>query len=62
MTSEEFYPKLLLVLSHHQHEDGSWDAEAAMGDAVYGNAYTTALAVLALSTPYQSLDSHRRGR
>ena len=48
---EEFYPKLLLVLSHHQHEDGSWDPEAAMGDDVYGNVYTTALAVLAALDP-----------
>ena len=57
-----FYPKLLLVLSHHQQEDGSWDAEAIRGDAVYGNTYTTALAVLALSPPYQMLDTYRRGR
>jgi hypothetical protein len=59
---EEFYPKLLLVLSHHQNEDGSWDAEAVRGDEIYGNVYTTALAVLALSPPYQMLDTYRRGR
>ncbi len=59
---EEFYPKLVLTLSHHQHDDGSWDAEAQRGDEIYGNVYTTALAVLALSPPYQKLDTYRRGR
>jgi len=58
---EEFYPKLLTTLSHHQHEDGSWDPEGQRGDEIYGNAYTTALVVLALSPPYQKLDSHRGG-
>ena len=30
---QEFYPKLLLNFSHHQHEDGSWEPEAvADGD------------------------------
>lgn len=58
---EEFYPKLLLTLSHHQHEDGSWDPEGQRGDDIYGNVYTTALVVLALSPPYRKLDSHRRG-
>ncbi len=58
---EEFYPKLLTTLSHHQHEDGSWEPEAQRGDDIYGNVYTTALVVLALSPPYQKLDSHRRG-
>jgi hypothetical protein len=59
---EEFYPKLLLTLSHHQHDDGSWNPEAQRGDRIYGNVYTTALAVLALSPPYQKLDTYRRGR
>jgi hypothetical protein len=57
---EDFYPKLLTTLSHHQHEDGSWEPEAQRGDDIYGNVYTTALVVLALSTPYKKLDSHRR--
>ena len=58
---EAFYPKLLLTLSHHQHEDGSWDREA-VADGMYGNVYTTALALLALSPPYEKLASHVRGR
>jgi hypothetical protein len=57
---EDFYPKLLTTLSHHQHEDGSWEPEAQRGDDIYGNVYTTALVVLALSPPYKKLDSHRR--
>jgi hypothetical protein len=56
----DFYPRLLAVLSENQHEDGSWDPEATGGDAIYGNVYTTALAVLALSPPYQKLDTYRR--
>ena len=58
---QEFYPKLLLNFSHHQHEDGSWEPEA-VSDGEYGNAYTTALAVLALCPPYEKLVSHVRGR
>jgi hypothetical protein len=57
---EDFYPKLMTTLSHHQHEDGSWEPEAQRGDGIYGNVYTTALVVLALSPPYKKLDSHRR--
>jgi hypothetical protein len=58
---QEFYPKLLLNFSHHQHEDGSWEPEA-VADGAYGNAYTTALAVLALCPPYEKLVSHVRDR
>jgi hypothetical protein len=58
-----FFPRLLNVLAEAQHADGSWDPEMAngyKGDAKYGNVYTTALAVLALSTPYQLLPIYQR--
>jgi hypothetical protein len=58
---QEFYPKLLLNFSHHQHEDGSWEPEA-VADGAYGNVYTTALALLALCPPYEKLASHVRDR
>lgn len=55
-----FFPKLLKALVEAQHPDGSWDTEAGSDDDVYGNAYTTALAVLALATPYQLLPIYQR--
>lgn len=58
-----FFPRLLNVLAEAQHADGSWDPETAngyKGDGKYGNVYTTALAVLALSTPYQLLPIYQR--
>ena len=39
--------------------DGSWDAESNR-DGQFGNVYTTALAVLALTPPYQLLPIHQR--
>lgn len=56
----KFFPKLLNVLSESQHADGSWDRESGSDDSVYGTSYTTALAVLALSTPYQLLPIYQR--
>lgn len=59
----QFFPRLLKVLAEAQHRDGSWDPEMAngyKGDAKYGRVYTTALAVLALSTPYQLLPIYQR--
>jgi hypothetical protein len=56
----EFYPRLLHVLVEHQHTDGSWDPESFATDAGYGEVYSTALAVLALSPPYQKLDTYKR--
>jgi len=56
----DFYPGLLRVLSENQHSDGSWDPEQFHGEAEYGEVYTTALAVLALSPPYQMLETYKR--
>ncbi len=55
-----FFPRLLTVMTQAQHADGSWDPEAADNDNIYGNAYTTALAVLTLATPYQILPIYQR--
>src|SRR5436189_92707 len=50
-----FYPELLDALAQRQQSDGSWPPEPHRNDRIFGNAYTTALAVLALSAPYQLL-------
>ena len=55
----EFYPAMLGPLLRHQRADGSWDAESVK-DKAFGNAYSTALAVLAISTPYQLLPVFQR--
>jgi len=55
----EFYPRLLPTLLENQGQNGSWQAEAGE-DHHYGNVYTTALTVLALSTPYQLLPIYQR--
>jgi hypothetical protein len=56
---KRFFPALLKVLADAQHADGSWDPEATDNDS-YGNAYTTAFAILALATPYQMLPVYQR--
>lgn len=52
---EEFFPPVVQVLLKNQNPDGSWDAESHTSDNKYGNAYTTALMVLALGAPNQFL-------
>lgn len=59
-TFKDFYPGLLRVLSQHQHTDGSWDPEQYRDENTYGEVYTTALAILALSPPYQKLETYKR--
>jgi hypothetical protein len=55
-----FFPPLLKILADAQHADGSWDTESGDDDSVYGTAYTTSLAVLALAAPYQILPIYQR--
>jgi len=43
-----------------QNADGSWPPEPQKGFARFGNAYTTAMAVLALTPPYQLLPVYQR--
>jgi len=57
---EEFFPKLVAVLLENQATDGSWPPEPHSGDAIFGNAYTTALSVLSLTPPYQLLPVYQR--
>lgn len=56
----EFFPSLLEVLVQHQNADGSWHPESNSNDSKYGNLYSTALAVLALTPPYQILPIYQR--
>ena len=55
----KFYPRLTKTLVAHQRQDGSWDPESTK-DTQYGNVYTTALTVLALTPPYQLLPIYQR--
>lgn len=45
----EFFPPTARVLMDNQNTDGSWKAEKMHRDGRFGNAYTTAIGVLALS-------------
>jgi hypothetical protein len=56
----KFFPRLLTVLAEAQHADGSWDTESLDADGNFGNVYTTALCVLALTPPYQILPIYQR--
>ncbi|MFO1093255.1 MAG: prenyltransferase/squalene oxidase repeat-containing protein [Planctomycetaceae bacterium] len=56
---EKFYPDLQRVLLANQNADGSWESEA-MHDSQFGNVYTTALTVLALTPPHQLLPIYQR--
>ena len=55
---EQFYPVLVNTLLSHQSPEGSWQPENH--DPQYGNCYTTALCVLALTPPYQLLPIFQR--
>jgi hypothetical protein len=58
---EQFFPGLVKVLLSNQGNDGSWPLEVDAGnEAVYGNVYTTAMAVLSLTPPYQLLPVYQR--
>ena len=57
---EKFFPSLVEVLLKNQAADGSWPAEPDNGDEIFGNDYTTALAILSLTPPYQLLPVYQR--
>jgi hypothetical protein len=60
---EKFFPPMADVLLQAQLPDGSWPPEQALetsGVAVFGNALSTALAVLSLTPPYQLLPVYQR--
>ncbi len=54
-----FYPILARTLLANQRRDGSWSGEVGR-DARYGNVYTTALVVLALTPQHQLLPVFQR--
>jgi prenyltransferase beta subunit len=56
---EQFFPTLVDFLLQNQASDGSWREEPG-GDAIFGKAYSTALAVLSLTPPYQLLPVYQR--
>jgi hypothetical protein len=43
-----------------QRADGSWPPEPQAGIGRFGNVYTTAMAVLSLTPPYQLLPVYQR--
>ena len=55
-----FFPPLVAILLGAQTPSGAWPPEPRRGDAVFGNAYTTALAVLALTPAHQILPVYQR--
>jgi hypothetical protein len=56
----EFYPVLAQTLTDNQRSDGSWDDDSHTFDRQLGRTYSTAMAVLALSPPYQFLPIFQR--
>jgi hypothetical protein len=57
---EGIYPPLVEAMLRAQSPDGSWPVESNGLDGVFGNLYTTPLAVLALTPPYQLLPVYQR--
>ena len=56
---ESVYPTFVYTVTRHQSRYGSW-RPAGGNDLHYGNAYTTAMTVLALTPPYQLLPIFQR--
>ena len=60
---EKFFPPMAEVLLKAQLPDGSWPPEQALETSqvsIFGNALSTALAVLSLTPPYQLLPVYQR--
>ena len=57
---EGFFPSAATALVNGQQTDGSWPAEGHFEERKYGNAYTTALSLLALGAPNQLLPIFQR--
>jgi hypothetical protein len=54
-----FFPPLVKCFLQNQSIDGAWGAEAG-GDQIFGRTYSTALAVLTLTPPFQLLPIYQR--
>ena len=57
---KQFFPALSEVLVNNQGPDGSWSIEADHNGNYFGQSYTTALAILALTPAYQLLPIYQR--
>jgi hypothetical protein len=56
----DFYPPTVQAILSGQNSDGSWQNENHHRDIVFGNAYTSAICVLALGAPNQLLPVFQR--
>jgi hypothetical protein len=56
---KQFFPNLARVLVQSQQGTGEWPPESG-GDRMFGNTYTTAMAVLSLTPPLQLLPVYQR--
>ena len=56
---ENFFPTFVDTITDHQSRDGAWRSAGGF-DRNYGEAYTTAMTVLALTPPYQLLPIFQR--
>lgn len=54
------FPPIVDVLLTSQNAGGSWPLETSQGDHVFGSCYSTSMAVLALTPPYQLLPVYQR--
>jgi hypothetical protein len=56
----QFFPRLMTKLVDNQNPDGSWQHENEFNGNTFGQTYTTAISVLALTPPYQLLPIYQR--
>jgi hypothetical protein len=56
----EIFPPIVDIFLKVQAADGAFPAEPLQGEAVFGKAYSTAMAVLALTPAYQLLPVYQR--
>lgn len=57
---KQFFPNLVNVLLRSQQSSGEWPPEPYGSDRMFGNTYTTAMAVLSLTPPLQLLPVYQR--
>ena len=57
---KRFFPSLVNVLLQSQQSSGEWPPEPYGSDRMFGNTYTTAMAVLSLTPPLQLLPVYQR--
>ena len=57
---QSFYPPLMRTLINNQTRRGHWATASEKAHSPYGETYTTSLALITLSTPYQLLPIFQR--